>query len=528
MKTYLLFAALSFIILAGCSTSKNSTDYDDVYSTTKKKSANTSSVNDKTQVASPDYYQEGSENVTGNNPEDYETGDNVAYNEEPYLSSTETLTTPEGTTVINNYYEGYGSDDYYDYSYANRIDRFYGPYVGYNYYAPCYTGYYYDPWYWDSYWYRPSLYFGMSWGWGSMYWGYPYYYSYYPYNGYWYGYNQGYWNGYYDGYYGYGYNDYYGSYYYGHRSERSGSNSPSSPSSRDSYQNEQISNQAKIFERTTPQLSDISNPSRGSINSGSSEPGRSSSNSMKNQNELIANPQSVQSTVERNSNQTISSNQQESIGRNSTNNQGGTAIIAGEKNNSQNVTQDKARESNSSSRYSYKKPAVNYNETKGGYKPGQTIESNKSSNSAIRYSKPADHSSSGTRESTGQQGTTTGSQNRQVYSRPQTNTNNSYSKPSGYNSNSQNSSQPSRSSNNSYSQPSRSSTNSQPSNSSKSYSQPSRSSSNSGSYSSPSRSSSSGSYSSPSRSSSSSGSSSRSSSGSSGGSSSGGARGGRK
>jgi hypothetical protein len=527
MKTYLLFAALTVIILSGCSTSKSTADYDDVYSTTKKKSGTTSSVNDKTQVASPDYYQEGSEKVSGIDPENYETGDNVAYNGEPYLNSTETMTTPEGTSITNNYYEGYGNDDYYDYSYADRINRFYGPYMGYNYYAPCYTGYYYDPWYWDSYWYRPSLYFGMSWGWGSMYWGYPYYYSYYPYNDYWYGYNQGYWNGYYDGYYGYNYYDYYGSNYYGHRSGRSGSNSPTANTYRESYQNEQLSNQAKIFERTTPQLAaDNFNSGRNSINSRGTAPGRSSSNSAKNQNELIANPQNNQPSAERNSDQIIGNNQQDPIGRNSTNTNGGTGNIAMEKNNSQVVTQDKPRESGTTSRYTYKKPALNNNEVKSGYKPGQSIESNSSSRPSQKYSKPSDRSVTSGSKSSGQQGTTTGTQNRQVYSRPQTNNNNSYSKPSGYNSESQRSSQqPSRSSSNSFSQPSRSSTNSQPSNSSRNYSQPARSSGNSGTYSSPSRSSSS-SYSAPSRSSSSSGSSPSRSSG--GGSSSGGSRGGRK
>jgi Ca2+-binding RTX toxin-like protein len=133
MKTFMLLTALSVIILAGCSTSKSTADYDDVYSTTKKKSGTTASGNDQTQVTSPDYYEEGAENIAGNNPEDYETGENVAYSDEPYLSTTETVTTPEGTNYItNNYYEGYAPDDYYDYSYASSIDRFYSPYMGYN------------------------------------------------------------------------------------------------------------------------------------------------------------------------------------------------------------------------------------------------------------------------------------------------------------------------------------------------------------------------------------------------------------
>ena len=195
---------------------------------------------------------------------------------------------------------------------------------------------------------------------------------------------------------------------------------------------------------------------------------------------------------------------QEPIGKNPTNTAGGTGLIASESNNSQNVIQDQNRQSNSSPRYTYKKPAANSNDTKGGYKPGQSIESNNSSRPSQKYSKPNDPSISNGKVNTGQQGTASGNQNTQTYSRPQSNNTNSYSRPSGYNSNSQSSSQPSRSSSNSYSQPSRSSNSySQPSrsSSSKSYSSPSNSGS-SRSYSSPSRSSSSGSYSSPSRSSS--------------------------
>jgi len=521
----MLIAALSIIILTGCSTSKSTTDYDDVYSTAKKKDMVSTSVKDQTQVATPDYYQESSENVSGINSEDYETGENVAYGDEPYMTTTETVTTPEGTNYItNNYYEGYGPDDYYDYSYAARIDRYYSPYMGYNYYAPCYTGYYYDPWYWDSYWYMPSMYFGYSWGWGGMYWGYPYYYSYYPYNDYWYGYNDGYWNGYWDGYYGYGYNDYYGNYYYGHRSTSSGSNGSNSIVSKDNPGSVQKVSSPNYFERTTPLLADNFSKGRSSTNSDGG--GRSSTNAISNQNVLVANPQNINPTSGRDAEQISSNGKQEPIGRNSTNTNDGNGIIVQDKNTSQNIVQDKQRESNTSARYTYKKPAENSNSSKDAYKPGQTIESNNGSRPSQKYSKPVDHSSSAGNVNSGQQGTTSGSQNRQTYSRPQSNDNNSYSKPSGYNSDSQRNSQPSRSSSNTYSQPSRSSSNSQPSNSSRSYSQPSRS-SNSGSYSSPSRSSSSGSYSSPSRSSSSSGSSSSRSS--SGGSSSGGSsRGGRK
>jgi hypothetical protein len=530
MKTYILLAALSILILAGCTSTKSTTDYDDVYATSKKGSEK-ATKNPEIQTTSPDYYKESSDNSSEYFVEDYEAGENVTYNDEPYLTTTETVTTPEGTNYItNNYYEGYAPDDYNDYSYASQIDRFYGSNMGYSYYAPCYTGYYYNPWYWDSYWYMPSFYFGF--GWGGMYWGYPYYPYYYPYNDYWYGYNQGYW----DGYYGYGYNDYSG-YYYGHRENRGGSGNSGSQVSKDNSSAIQNVTQPNYFERTTPQLAENFTSGRNSNNTNEGG-GRNSTNAINNQNAIIAIPQSNNPTTGRNSDQNISGSSQEPIGRSSTNTTGGTGIIPGEKNNSQNVTQDQSRVANSSSRYTYKKPAVNSNDTKGGYKPGQSIEVNNNSRPAQKYNKPANGSSSGENVGNSQQGSTTGNRNTQTYTRPQSNYNNSYSKPAQNNSNIERNSQPERSSSGSYSQPSRSSSNSQPSRSSNSYSQPSRSSSSksysspsntggSRSYSTPSRSSSSGSYSAPSRSSSGSGSSSRSSSGS-GSSSGGSSRGGRK
>jgi hypothetical protein len=525
MKTYLLVSIASLIILAGCSTSKSTADYDDVYSTSKKKNT-TASSDDQTQVTTPDYYEEGAENITGYNPENYETGENVAYEDEPYLTTTETVTTPEGTNYItNNYYEGYGYDDYYDYSYAERIDRFYSPYMGYSYYAPCYTGYYYDPWYWDSYWYMPSFYFGFNWGWGSMYWGYPYY-PYYPYNSYWYGYNDGYWNGYWDGYYGYSYNDYY-PYYYGHRETRSGSGNSGSGTGRDNPSSIQDVNQYSYLERTTPQLADNTNNGRSSNNS-IENGGRTSTNSISSPNVRVADQTGNNSNTGRSSEQNISGIKNEPGNRNSTLSAGGTGITTGSKLSAQNNPQDQNqnRTSSGTTRYSYKKPAGTGESSKVGYKPGQTINNN-SSRTSQKYSKPVDRSSSTGNVSSQSQGTVQGNQNRQTYTRPQSNSNNSYSRPSGYNSESQRNSQPSRSFENSYSQPSRSSSNYKPSNnSSRSYSQPSRSSS-SGSYSTPSRSGSSGSYSAPSRSSSSSGSSPSRSGGSSSGSG-GASRGGRK
>ena len=88
-----------------------------------------------------------------------------------------------GTTIYNNYY-----DNYYDYSYASRLNRFYG-----NYFYP----YWRDPFY-----YYPSISFSF---------GYPYYYSSYYYSPYYY--SPFYYDPfYYDPFY-YGYSGFYGSYY---------------------------------------------------------------------------------------------------------------------------------------------------------------------------------------------------------------------------------------------------------------------------------------------------------------------------
>ncbi|HRW96825.1 MAG TPA: hypothetical protein P5104_04785, partial [Bacteroidales bacterium] len=60
------------------------------------------------------------------------------------------------------YYQENGDDNYYyyDYDYATRINRFYRANVGFGYYDPFYTGFYYDPWYYQS-----GFSFGFGWGW---------------------------------------------------------------------------------------------------------------------------------------------------------------------------------------------------------------------------------------------------------------------------------------------------------------------------------------------------------------------------
>lgn len=111
-------------------------------------------------------------------------------------------------------YIDYDDDEYY---YANRFNRFNGPYVGASYWA-------YDPFFWDPWWgggyYARGWGMGPGWGWGPS-WGVgvgfggPYWSSYWGWNS-WYGYPGfysawnspwmyggygGYYNGFYDGYY---------------------------------------------------------------------------------------------------------------------------------------------------------------------------------------------------------------------------------------------------------------------------------------------------------------------------------------
>lgn len=170
MKTYILQTIVSVLILAGCSSTKNTADYDDVYYSTRAEKQQTKQQNQKEMsTTDPDYYTESEDVSTDYYIEDYEAGEYATYEQEPYYSEDETVETPEGTNYITNNYYGSGYDDY---SYASRINRFYSPYSGFGYYSPCYAGFYYSPWYYDPYWYMPSFYFGMSWGWGRYGWAY--------------------------------------------------------------------------------------------------------------------------------------------------------------------------------------------------------------------------------------------------------------------------------------------------------------------------------------------------------------------
>lgn len=508
MKTYIVPIILSFLIIAGCSSTKSTADYDDVYYSPKNEE-----VVQTDQSTNPDYYVQ-SENPSAT-MDDYEAGDYVSYQDEPVSADSESVQSPDGTTnITNNYYSG----SPYDYSYAARLSRFYSPYMGFGYYSPCYVGYYYDPWY-DPYWYSPSFYFGMNWGWGSFGWGYPYYsypyYGYgYPYNNYWYGYNSGYWNGYWNGYYAGNYYDYGpgNNYYYGHRESRGGGgNSPVTVASRYGV---------------TPLISRAGNYETGSrgYKNGTirheSENGaaRNSAISAGNQTRTVESAKQNTSMQKQNGN-VLTKNQSNSLDRSN-------SIVSDTKVNKNEVLNKpqneagKTIQSQSKPRYIYTKPAGNNNQFSQGktvIHEGTSREYNKPAQTQ-RYSKPAQYSngndfSTRKRES-----------NTQVYSKPQSNYNNSYTKPSRYNTGTRYS-QPSNSSRSTYSPPSRSNSRSysQPSRTTRSYSPPSN---NSRSYSTPSRSSS-RSYSTPSRSSGSSPS--RSSSGSSGGSrSSSSSRGGRR
>jgi len=486
MKTYLIITVLSIFILAGCSSTKSTADYDDVYYPTSKKKDKKNKDTYETQTADPDYYTKSENDGNDNHLEDYATGEYVEYEEEPYYSTSETIETPEGTTyVTNNYYsDGYMYDDYYDYSYASRIRRFYNPYGGFGYYSPYYTGYYYDPWYWG-----PSFSFGFSWGWGSIGWGWGYPYYYYPWNNYWYGYNCCCWNGYYpypSPYYDYNYNNY----YYGHRPSRGSSNSGSSGTNGSNSQNIERYSHASTLERTTPQLPGSGTATRSTADP---QPGK----------------------LTRSDSQTNDSKITRQTGGNDASVASGNLSRTGsEKKPQSDVTKRTQKPADSKQRYTYKKPANTKSESKTRYNPGESYAGNNQaqrSKPAQKYNKPNSYTSQ-KNVKTNRQNTNTTKRNTQTYTKPKSNYERSYNKPTKYNT-SRSNSQPSRSSARTYSQPSRSSSKSysQPSRSSKSYSPPTRS-GNSKSYSSPSRSSSSRSYSSPSRSSSSS--SSRSSGGS--------------
>ncbi|MBN1338088.1 MAG: hypothetical protein JXA03_02130 [Bacteroidales bacterium] len=510
MKTKLVKISIIALLAAGCSSTMYTANFDDVYYSPDENAAVNDNVQSGLESASPDYYTIAPESESGSNNNEYSSGEYVEYNaEEPYYSDTETWQDPEGNTYVTNNY--YGSDDYYDYSYASRIKRFHDPYYGFGYYSPCYTNQYwynYDPWYWGTsiymgypFW-SPSMYFGFSynWGWGSagIGWGWPYYSSwhypyygmyspYYGYGSYWHGYHDGYWAGYYGNSSYYNSYDYYsGYYYYGHRPSRGGSNNPYTGRN---------GNYSPFAEKY--QASSVTTAGRG-VNSNTTSVSRSASPGV--------------NTAANRSTQATNRSTQPSGNLNNT----GTAVrstgntTATNVQNSQNSAGRVAKEvpgnEATKQKYTYRKPVQS--ETQVKYNPGENIratEKNQKTNTGI-YEKPASYRSNNNNASTSRQYSKQENTQRQVNRQPvntntrsDNNAGNTYSTPQ--KSNVRTYSPPTRSNSRSYSPPARSSN---------SYSAPSRS---SGSNSTPSRSS--GSYSTPSRSSGSNSSSTRSSSSSS-------------
>ena len=105
----------------------------------------------------------------------YEDVETLSYTQEKISDIPESIedSTENYHNTINNY------NNYYDFSYAARIKRFYHPSMYYtDYYGGFFTDYYwytYDPWYWGN-----SIYLSYNWGWPNHYWTgnyYPYYYS---------------------------------------------------------------------------------------------------------------------------------------------------------------------------------------------------------------------------------------------------------------------------------------------------------------------------------------------------------------
>lgn len=215
MKHSLIIAALAGLLLSSCRTSQVVSYTDDVY-------ANPKEEKNLARLAAQE--KEKKEALERQQKE-------------------EALAAQKAKDDANPYYKdpSYSSDDYYDYEYASRINRFHNP-IGVGYYDSYYTNMYFynqNPNCWGTSiyynWGMPSTTFynyglGISTGWGYGYnapyygnsyypWYTPYYDPWYSYNnpwGYGYGYGSGwgynnYWNGYRNGY----HNGYLNGYYNG-------------------------------------------------------------------------------------------------------------------------------------------------------------------------------------------------------------------------------------------------------------------------------------------------------------------------
>jgi hypothetical protein len=227
MKYILIFATV-LLVMSGCTTQYQATNYDDVYYSSKNQPP---SAKHPMVVKTPETdLSSYTRDVPSQSQQDQVASADVNGNPDSlYYNEDQQHTTDNNSTLRDDY----NNDDYYDYAYSARLRRFHNPYSYDNYYDDYYTNsYWYDsnPWNWGTSiymgynWWGPSFSFGYnpwymnpynSWGYGGSY-GYGYGYGMdYGYGSYWSGYNHGYWNGYYDGQY---YNSYDGnSFYYGHR-----------------------------------------------------------------------------------------------------------------------------------------------------------------------------------------------------------------------------------------------------------------------------------------------------------------------
>jgi len=254
MRKLIILVSVIFV-LAGCKSSYDSASmYDDVYYTPKsnkgKEVTATQTDNSSGLVYGNNASTERFENSVEPQKEYLGTDEYSDYKSYYYTETGDTLPATENTGQDDYYYVEDGYEDYYDYEYASRIDRFHNSYGNFGYYDPCYSNAYYTPGLSFGMGYGmgwPSSYFSVGFGWGYSYYN-PWYYDpwYNPYYGgsYWAGYNNGYWNGYYaggggyypggGGYYpGEGGNSYYPGDYYGPRNSR-GSSLSGGAGSRDS------------------------------------------------------------------------------------------------------------------------------------------------------------------------------------------------------------------------------------------------------------------------------------------------------
>ncbi|MEI6574971.1 MAG: hypothetical protein WCO63_02210 [Bacteroidota bacterium] len=228
MKTLAGFLAIFGILLSSCTAVHYvNAPVDDVYNSPPKQitvvKTETKTV---TQTQAPQYQQQNIQNQPQQAAVTITSGDQQAAVQQdsvqdttalqPYYTKSETVYEPNGNVVVTekSYYGTFDPDNYYDYAYAARINRFQPSPVSNNYYYDYYTNSYYysnnyDDWgssiYMGYNWLNPS--FGFGFGYGGLSigfgWGYPSYGYGYPGYGYGYpGYSYGYGFPYYGDYYG--------------------------------------------------------------------------------------------------------------------------------------------------------------------------------------------------------------------------------------------------------------------------------------------------------------------------------------